>query len=80
MGKTALAMAIAANIAIRKKRRRREAVLFVSLEMGRNELVDRLICTLREASQSEVSGRDELSPEEKMSIANASNAIRKLRS
>jgi len=40
MGKTALAMNIAANAAIRSK----VPTLFVSLEMSNNELADRLIC------------------------------------
>ena len=75
MGKTALAMAIAANIAIRKKEEGQEAVLFVSLEMGRNELVDRLICTLASVDSQRYQDGTKLSPEEKMSIANASNAI-----
>jgi len=41
MGKTAFAMNIATNVAVRQD----EAVLFVSLEMGATELIDRMLCS-----------------------------------
>jgi replicative DNA helicase len=41
MGKTAFAMNVAANVAIRQQ----EPTLFISLEMGSNELIDRLLCS-----------------------------------
>jgi replicative DNA helicase len=41
MGKTAFAMNVAANVAIRQN----EPTLFVSLEMGSNELIDRMLCS-----------------------------------
>jgi replicative DNA helicase len=41
MGKTAFAMNVAANVAIRQN----EPTLFVSLEMGANELIDRMLCS-----------------------------------
>jgi replicative DNA helicase len=41
MGKTAFAMNVAANVAIRQN----QPTLFISLEMGSNELIDRLICS-----------------------------------
>lgn len=41
MGKTAFAMNIATNVAVRQD----EPVLFISLEMGATELVDRMLCS-----------------------------------
>lgn len=41
MGKTAFAMNVAANVSIRQK----QPTLFISLEMGANELIDRMLCS-----------------------------------
>ena len=46
MGKTALAMNIAENVAVRAKAKDRQTVAVFSLEMSREALVQRLLCSL----------------------------------
>jgi len=70
MGKTAFAMNVAANVAIRQ----RQPTLFVSLEMGSNELIDRLLC-----SEARVNGHrlrnGSLTKEEEKQLAKTAGLI-----
>lgn len=73
MGKTALAMAVAVNVAELDT-----AALFVSLEMGRCELTDRLICTLGEVDSQRFQAARFLNADEKARITTATERIIKL--
>ena len=59
-------MAVAVNVSDN-----RETVLFVSLEMGRGELMDRLVCTLAEVDSQRYQDAVDLSRDERIRIGNA---------
>lgn len=70
MGKTALALNIAANVAIRQQR----PTLFVSLEMSNNELVDRVLCSEARVNSHQVrAGR--ISQENRRKLVDTANNI-----
>jgi replicative DNA helicase len=72
MGKTALALNIAENIAVKD----RQPVLFVSLEMTRKELGTRLLCSLAHVDNYQIR-RGLLSKEERSSIFEISGELTK---
>lgn len=74
MGKTALALNIAQNVALRgaKEGEQHKRVAFFSLEMSRDQLVQRIICSEADIDKQDLGrrGKSETTQDEKMQLLN----------
>jgi len=80
MGKTALALNMAMQVALRQRREspsERYSVLIFSLEMGRNELVQRLLSTRSRIGLSSLR-KGELNPDDEVRLGEAASELSEL--